>query len=124
VWRKRNARLGRLRRVAATYNLTPEQYAALEDACPQNAKGEPLCPICRRYRARAVDHDHSCCRGKTSCGRCVRGLACGTCNGILGRWRDDVELMARAIDYLLNPPAKGVLEGVSNGSSTAVQGSD
>lgn len=27
-----------------------------------------------------VDHDHRCCGPNPSCGRCVRGIVCGSCN--------------------------------------------
>lgn len=30
------------------------------------------------------DHDHKCCPGKRSCGRCVRGLVCNDCNWLRG----------------------------------------
>lgn len=99
----------RLRRVAKTYNLSPQMYQLLVDACPKNKKGEALCPICTKYRIRAVDHDHSCCPGKTSCGKCVRGLLCGNCNTILGRMRDDASALLRAAKYLQSPPAKRIL---------------
>ena len=47
-----------------------------------------------------VDHDHSCCAGGGSCGRCVRGLLCGQCNFGIGNFRDDVGALASAINYL------------------------
>jgi len=56
---------------------------ALLDA--QNGK----CAICTTPVARGnVDHDHSCCAGYRSCGRCVRGVLCGGCNRGLGNFRD------------------------------------
>jgi hypothetical protein len=62
-----------------------------------------LCAICQRAETKlqpqtglphrlAVDHDHTCCPGQlTSCGRCVRGLLCASCNlslGALEPWLD------------------------------------
>ena len=55
---------------------------------------DPGCPICgrdilepvrisnveRRKALLTVDHDHRCCPGPVSCGRCVRGLICTYCN--------------------------------------------
>jgi hypothetical protein len=48
----------------------------------------------------AVDHDHTCCPGKKSCGRCVRGLLCDACNHSIGRMEDDVSRLERAIAYI------------------------
>lgn len=62
------------------------------------------CAICRAdnpgAKFWAVDHDHSCCPGQTSCGRCVRGVLCGACNLGLGAFRDDMGALLRAADYL------------------------
>ncbi|MEV2211282.1 endonuclease VII domain-containing protein [Streptomyces sp. NPDC050997] len=47
-----------------------------------------------------VDHDHSCCPGKKSCGECVRGLLCNSCNNGLGRFKDSVNHLRAAVSYL------------------------
>lgn len=89
-----NAR--RLAYVAKQYNLSPEAYKRLYD------QHSGLCHICRYRKGRQVDHDHGCCAGKTSCGKCVRGLLCGPCNKFLGFIRDKVDTLQNAIDYLKN----------------------
>lgn len=48
-----------------------------------------------------VDHDHSCCPGDMSCGKCVRGLLCTRCNSAIGMLNDDPKLVERALHYLL-----------------------
>lgn len=49
-----------------------------------------------------VDHDHDCCPGHKSCGKCVRGLICSPCNVGLGAFRDDPERLIAAAAYLLS----------------------
>lgn len=98
--------------MGVTYNLTPEQYKALVKACITNKRGEPLCMMCTRRKATQVDHDHKCCHGPYSCGKCVRGLLCGPCNTTLGRMRDDVQVFRNAIQYLNHPPADAVFMGL------------
>jgi len=48
----------------------------------------------------AVDHDHNCCAGAHSCGKCVRGLICGNCNTALGLAHNDAATLRRLADYL------------------------
>lgn len=76
---------------------------------------EPNCEICgvdlveqpmsngRPTRARlVVDHDHACCpRKHFSCGKCVRGLICLTCNAAAGMLRDDPD-SARSLGAYLD----------------------
>jgi Recombination endonuclease VII len=47
-----------------------------------------------------VDHDHGCCPGKRSCGRCVRGILCGCCNRAIGQLGDDPVMLRRAANYI------------------------
>lgn len=95
---------GHASRVQRTYNISPERYREIK------ALQGGRCAICQvatgATRNLAVDHDHSCCPGKTSCGRCVRGALCSPCNKMLGFGRDNPEFFQRAAEYLRNPPAK------------------
>jgi hypothetical protein len=88
-------RAGVLRR---TYGVTMEWYQATL------AAQENGCAICggtsKDGRMLAVDHDHSCCSGGKSCGKCARGLLCTNCNTGLGVFGDNAALLATAIDYL------------------------
>ncbi len=47
-----------------------------------------------------VDHDHACCAGVHSCGKCVRGLLCHQCNVSLGGFNDDMTVVLAAYRYL------------------------
>lgn len=80
------------------YGLTRDDYVNLEKS--QNG----VCKICgesEKYNKRlSVDHDRSCCSGQGSCGKCIRGLLCSTCNKVLGQVNDDKVLLQKMIDYL------------------------
>jgi hypothetical protein len=64
------------------------------------------CAICLaekpggRHETWNIDHDHSCCPGSRSCGKCVRGLLCMECNQGLGKFDDDPQRLIRAAAYL------------------------
>lgn len=47
-----------------------------------------------------IDHDHACCPGVQSCGRCIRGVLCGHCNRALGLLRDERATLEALIHYL------------------------
>ena len=51
-------------------------------------------------RALHVDHDHSCCPGERSCGKCVRWLLCYQHNTGLGMFNDDPAELRAAADLL------------------------
>jgi hypothetical protein len=85
-------------RVQDTYGLEAGEYDRLFEA--QGGK----CAICggtRRQRL-SVDHDH-----KTGQ---VRGLLCRMCNGrLLTAARDKPEVLLKAAEYLVTPPAVQIL---------------
>lgn len=83
------------------YGLTPEQYDELLEA-QGGACALSGCPATAEDQGQllSVDHDHACCPGWRSCGACVRGLLCWSCNALLGHAHDDPELLRGAIAYL------------------------
>jgi hypothetical protein len=106
---RRRREAARKRNLKVRHNMTPEQYDELLGF--QNG----VCYICRRAkgatRSLAVDHNHAVAREvcthehEQSCIECWRGLLCGRCNDMLAHARDDTKVFARAIEYLLWPPA-------------------
>jgi hypothetical protein len=62
------------------------------------------CALCRTPLSDSfhVDHDHACCPGSKTCGKCVRGVLCRRCNIGLGQFNDDADLLATAAAYTLS----------------------
>lgn len=52
----------------------------------------------------SIDHDHGHCPGKYSCGKCIRGLICGSCNHGLGAFKDNIDVIQSALSYLARRP--------------------
>lgn len=77
------------------FNLTPEAWDALliSQAGRCWLCGDPM-------REPHVDHDHECCAGRSTCGGCIRGLACSVCNVSIGQYGEDADRMRRAAETL------------------------
>ena len=84
----------RRRSLKSRYGLSLEVYDLMI------ATQEGRCLICRDIANLVVDHDH-----KT---KAIRGLLCNLCNTSLGGFRESIELLQRAIQYLMVVEAKQV----------------
>jgi hypothetical protein len=62
-----------------------EAYKAHDGRCA-------ICGCLRGDRNHALDHDHKTMR--------VRGVLCASCNLGLGKFKDDIDLLRKAIEYL------------------------
>lgn len=79
----------RRRRTVERYGINEKEYTMLL----KKQKGR--CGICRKLptrKALAIDHNH-----KT---KKVRGLLCGNCNNGLGRFKDSINRLKAAVEYL------------------------
>jgi hypothetical protein len=80
------------------YGLTLGDYEAMLKE--QNY----VCAICGQpfleNETPRVDHDHACCPGKKSCGKCVRGIIHSSCNNALAFLRDDLRICRALVAYL------------------------
>lgn len=76
--------------------MTPERYDELMEE--QNSR----CAVCgeKFKKTPHIDHKHSCCDKRPTCGQCNRGLLCDDCNLGLGRFKDSITLLENAIQYL------------------------
>lgn len=62
-------------------------YAAQDGRCGicgKQGRGSTRPVGAKPLRRLAIDHDRRCCSGDKSCGRCVRGLLCTSCNPKIG----------------------------------------
>jgi Recombination endonuclease VII len=75
-----------------TYHLTRRYGITAEEADEMLAEQGGLCAICQTEPAAHVDHDHDTGR--------VRELLCFNCNGGLGQFKDEPELLRAAADYV------------------------
>ena len=84
-------------RLKSRFGITPVQYdemlASQKDGCAicGNQKGERNMP---------VDHDHKCCPGRKSCGKCLRGILCERCNTLVGFLEKNADLLPLCEKYL------------------------
>ena len=97
VWRDR-LRRQQIRRYGIEWERYEEMLAAQNGVCaicerPPSGKGTS-------GQRLHVDHDHGCCPVGRSCGACVRGLLCSSCNRAVGYFQDDPVLLQSAIEYL------------------------
>jgi len=76
------------------HNLTQDQYEQLFNL--YNGK----CHSCKERDGKCIDHNHLCCSGSFSCGRCVRGLLCSQCNTALGSLGDSKEKIKGLLEYI------------------------
>lgn len=82
------------------YGLSVETYNSM--LAELNDSGCRICENRGPFSGQlvAIDHDHACCAGNVSCGKCVRGMICARCNRLLGHAKDDSKILRRAAEYL------------------------
>lgn len=83
------------------YKITDEAYKRM--LFEQNHK----CLVCSvvfdsdgKKTVPCIDHDHACCPGNKSCGKCIRGVICYGCNVMLGFAKDNPETLLSGAKYL------------------------
>jgi len=76
------------------HGLTEEQYYKYFN------KYNGMCHACKDRDGINIDHDHRCCPGPYSCGKCVRGVLCNQCNTSLGLMGDSITNIKKLIEYI------------------------
>jgi hypothetical protein len=79
-----------------TYHLTRRYGITAAEADHMLRKQGGVCAICRVAPAAHVDHDHAT--------GAVRALLCFNCNGGLGQFKDDPDVLRAAAEYVARRP--------------------
>jgi hypothetical protein len=83
------------------YKLDKETYLAM---------AKDGCQVCSSKERLNVDHDHACCDTQKTCGKCVRGIICSSCNITLSKLEQGIihpantkkiQLLQYILDYEL-----------------------
>ena len=84
------------------YQLKRCYQLSINDIELKIQKQNNQCAICEKefISSPHIDHDHGCCPGRTTCGKCIRGLLCKACNRGLGMFSDKEVLLEKALAYL------------------------
>lgn len=93
-------------RLRMVYGISIDEYDELFEL-----QGK-ACAICKGTRRKNldVDHDHKVEKETGETRPSVRGLLCKRCNRkLLPACVDNPDILRAAIDYLENPPARGIL---------------
>ena len=94
---------GTLRRRERGYHLHKKYGLSLDEYDAMLEQQGGGCAICGKEpspnKRLSVDHDHKCCPGETTCGNCIRGLLCITCNVWLGFYENEQWVM-KAKNYI------------------------
>lgn len=74
---------------------------AVEHYSKQLGLQNNVCAICHNPfpRVPCQDHNHHCCNGYKSCGKCLRGLLCNHCNNGL-HFLENEQWQHNALEYL------------------------
>jgi hypothetical protein len=96
---------GKDRRLMNLYGISLEEYnsrlKAQNNSCAIcHLKETEIDPRSGMIKFLHVDHDHACCPGVKSCGKCLRGLLCSRCNTAIGQFNDNKRLLIKAIQYI------------------------
>jgi hypothetical protein len=103
-WRNNNRE--RCRNSNRKSHLKNDFKMSVEDFERKLQEQDNKCAICGRDFDSSlkgmphVDHDHACCSGVRSCGKCVRNIVCHKCNIVIAYADDDPEILQHAIEYL------------------------
>jgi hypothetical protein len=96
-------RWAKFQHTKSTYGITENDYQQMLEV-QENRCANPQCRVifdlADNAKTPCIDRDHNCCNGSKSCGRCVRGLLCNSCNKGIGNFDDSIAKISGILDYL------------------------